>query len=206
MTPEPSRVRFRHDHPEKDLDPLGPAQLDPGSWQCSSTRTGTGEEASPPGKVLIDRGRLDGMKSKLLNDSGQKTWALVFDEGEEPAAGLLQFARENQLSATQFTAIGAFSEVELGFFQMDKKDYKSIPIREQVEVLSLIGDITLSQDGPKVHAHVVLGKSDGTACGGHLLKARVRPTLEVILTESPRHLQRTRDEKTGLALIDPGLR
>lgn len=142
------------------------------------------------------------MRSKLIAATGQKTWALVFDEGEEPAEGLLEFARQQKLSASQFSAIGAFSEVELGFFQMEKQDYKKIPIKEQLEVLSLLGDITLSENGPKVHAHVVLGKIDGTAWGGHLLKARVRPTLEVILVESPKHLHRKRDEKTGLALIN----
>jgi len=71
-----------------------------------------------------------------------------------------------------------------------------------VEVLSLVGDIALHGEEPKVHAHVVLGKSDGTAWGGHLVEAHVRPTLEVILTESPVHLHRKTDPNTGLALID----
>jgi uncharacterized protein len=53
-----------------------------------------------------------------------------------------------------------------------------------------------------VHAHVVLGRSDGTAYGGHLLAAHVWPTLEVVVTEEPRHLRRTIDAQTGLALID----
>ncbi|HUF81888.1 MAG TPA: DUF296 domain-containing protein [Burkholderiales bacterium] len=56
----------------------------------------------------------------------------------------------------------------------------------------------------KVHAHVVLGRRDGSACGGHLLSAKVRPTLEVILTESPGYLKRVHDPKSGLALIRIG--
>lgn len=143
------------------------------------------------------------MTSKLLSDAAQKTWALVFTAGEEVSAGLLAFARAERLSASQFTAIGAFSEVDLGFFEIEKKDYRKIPIREQVEVLSLLGDVSLSDGEPKVHAHVVLGKRDGTAWGGHLLKAIVQPTLEVILTESPAHLKREHDAATGLALINP---
>ena len=47
----------------------------------------------------------------------------------------------------------------------------------------------------------VLGKSDGAALGGHLLEAHVRPTLEVTLVESPKHLRRKHDQETGLALI-----
>lgn len=85
------------------------------------------------------------------------------------------------------------------FLEREKKDYKKIPINEQVEVLSLIGDIALAGQEPKLHAHVVLGKADRTACGGHLLEAHVWPTLEVVLTESPRHLRRKLDEETCLA-------
>ena len=141
------------------------------------------------------------MKSKLIHDGGEKTFAVIFDKGEEVAGGLLAFAKENNLSASHFTAIGAFEHVTLGFFEREQKDYKRIIIDEQVEVLSLIGDVALDDNEPKVHAHVVVGKRDGTAHGGHLLEARVWPTLEVILIESPRHLRRELDKETGLALI-----
>ena len=141
------------------------------------------------------------MKTKLIHDDGEKTFAIVFDKGDEVASGLLAFAKENKLSASHFTAIGAFERVTQGFFERERKDYKRISIDEQVEVLSLVGDIALDGDEPKVHAHVVVGKRDGTAHGGHLLEARVWPTLEVILVESPRHLRRELDKETGLALI-----
>jgi len=148
------------------------------------------------------------MKSRLLNDTdprggeGAKTYAVIFETGDEAAAGLAAFAKENRLAGSHFTAVGAFSEVTLGYFDWEKKDYKKIPIREQVEVLSLVGDITLDEKNqPKVHAHVVVGKSDGTAHGGHLLEARVRPTLEVMVVELPRHLHRQHDPESGLALI-----
>jgi uncharacterized protein len=54
----------------------------------------------------------------------------------------------------------------------------------------------------------VLGRRDGTAHGGHLLEAHVRPTLEVMLTESPVQLRRVFDPGVGLALIeiDPNAR
>jgi predicted DNA-binding protein with PD1-like motif len=116
-------------------------------------------------------------------------------------AGLKKFAGEQQLAASHFTAIGAFREVTLGYFDWQKKDYAKIPVHEQVEVLSLIGDVTSSDGKPNIHAHVVLGKRDGSTAGGHLIKALVRPTLEVILTESPKHLIRQFDKGSGLALI-----
>jgi uncharacterized protein len=143
------------------------------------------------------------VKEKLLHEeSGQKTFAVVFDTGDEVATGLLAFAKEKGLAGSHFTAIGALSDVTLGFFDWDKKDYRKLQINEQVEVLSLIGDVALNKGEPKVHAHVVVSKSDGTAHGGHLMEAHVRPTLEVILVESPEHLVRKTDDETGLALID----
>ncbi|MDQ3802786.1 MAG: DNA-binding protein [Acidobacteriota bacterium] len=142
------------------------------------------------------------MKSKLLHDGGEKTFVLVFDTGDEVVAGLLDFAKEHKLAASM-TAIGAFERVTLGFFEPGRKDYKKIHINEQVEVMSLVGNITLEEGGePKVHAHVVVGKRDGTAHGGHLLEAHVRPTLEVILVESPTRLRRKMNAEVGLPLID----
>jgi predicted DNA-binding protein with PD1-like motif len=144
------------------------------------------------------------MKAKRIHEErGQKTFALVFDTGDEVMAGLTDFAKDNDLTAASLTAIGAFSEATLGYFDMERKEYKKIPVDEQVEVLSLVGDVAPKYDDgePQVHAHVVVGKPDGTTRGGHLLEAHVRPTLEVVLTESPEHLRRKTDEETGLALI-----
>jgi uncharacterized protein len=121
------------------------------------------------------------------------------------AEGLFAFAHEHGVGAAYFTAIGALREVTLGYWGWETEDYRRIPVREQVEVLSLAGNIALTPDGStKVHAHVVVGKADGTAHGGYLLEGHVRPTLELILVETPRHLRRTFDPRTGLALLDPG--
>ena len=143
---------------------------------------------------------VDPMEAKKLDRDGN-TFALIFSTGEDPVAGLTRFAEEQRIGAASFTAIGAFSEADLGYFDWEKKDYERIPVREQVEVLSLIGDIALDGDRRKVHAHVVLGRRDGAACGGHLLSARVRPTLEVIVEAAPAHLRRVHDPVSGLALI-----
>lgn len=141
------------------------------------------------------------MKYKLLNGIGNASYALVFQTGDDVLDQLETFAREHKLKASRFTAIGAFSSAELGFFDFSIKDYKRIPVSEQVEVLSLTGNAALFGDETKLHVHVVLGRSDGTAMGGHLLKAIVHPTLEVILEEEPGYLQRRIDPETGLPLI-----
>ncbi len=140
---------------------------------------------------------------QIHGERGQKTFALVFDTDDEFMSELTSFAKDSGLSAASLTAIGAFSDAVLGYFDIEKKEYEKILVEEQVEVLSLIGTIAPKDDGePQVHAHVVLGKSDGTTRGGHLMEARVRPTLEVIVLEPPEHLQRRTDKETGLPLIN----
>ena len=73
--------------------------------------------------------------------------------------------------------------------------------RDPSAIRSLVGDIAINEGKPKIHAHAVLGKRDGSTCGGHLIEAEVRPTLEVILTGSPAHLERRVDKEAALALI-----
>lgn len=143
------------------------------------------------------------MKSKLLTEQKEKTYAIIFETGDEVKKGLEEFAKSHNLTASTFKAIGAFERATLGYFEIETKEYEKIPINEQVEVLSLIGDVALDENGkPQIHAHCVVGKRDGTAHGGHLLEAFVRPTLEVILTETPASLKKTYRKEFGIALID----
>lgn len=143
------------------------------------------------------------MESKLLNRGPPQIYAVILQTGDEAVECLTRFAREHGLDAAQITAIGAFRRVTLGYFEMERKDYRRIELDEQLELLSLLADVALEQDEPKLHAHVVLGRSDGSTCGGHLLEAWVRPTLEAIVTESPSYLIRRHDPQTGLSLIRP---
>jgi hypothetical protein len=142
------------------------------------------------------------MRSKLIYDGPQRTFAVVMETDDEALSNLLAFAKEEKLSAAEVTGIGALRGAVLGYFDWQTKEYERITVEEQVEVLNLTGNVALDGDGePKLHLHIVLGRRDGTAHGGHLLEAHVRPTLEVIVTESPAHLQRRSDPETGLALI-----
>jgi hypothetical protein len=126
---------------------------------------------------------------------------LIFQTGDEVMETLKQFAVEQHLAGSHFTAIGAFSQATVAYFDWEKKAYQDIPIQEQVEVLMLAGDIAEKDGKPVVHAHVVLGTSTGHTRGGHLRSALIRPTLELILTESPAHLKKKIDSESGLALI-----
>jgi uncharacterized protein len=137
-------------------------------------------------------------------DQSPKTFILVFETGDEFAKGLSEFATAENLSAASFKAVGALSSVRLAWLNWESKKYEpSVALYEQLELLSLIGDVALKDNKPIVHAHAVVGKKDGTAHGNHLLEAHIRPTCEVVLTESPTQLQKYVDPESGLALIKP---
>jgi predicted DNA-binding protein with PD1-like motif len=143
------------------------------------------------------------MKATLLNDhGGLRTFVLVLATGDEAISAVSSFAADNHLGASHFTAIGAFARVVVAYFDWQTKQYRRVSIAEQVEILSLIGDITIEHGEPAVHAHVVVGESDATVSGGHLVEGVVRPTLEIVLTETPAYLRRRLDPESGLALID----
>ena len=145
------------------------------------------------------------MQSRCLHESaGQRTFVVVLETGDEAMECLERFVREQRIGAAQITAIGAFGSVVLRYFDWDTKRYRDLPVNDQVEVASLIGDVAEGPDGaPSLHVHLVVGRRDGTAMAGHLGKGHVRPTLEVIVTESPAHLRKRKDAQSGLALIRP---
>jgi uncharacterized protein len=144
------------------------------------------------------------MKSaKIAGDAGAETRVVILESGEEAFAALTKFANDAGITAASLTAIGAFEKATIGWFDIEKKTYKKIEVAEQCEVLSAIGDIAVGDDGKaSLHVHVVLGLSDGTTRGGHLIEGRVRPTLEVVLTDTPDKLRRKKRADIGIALID----
>lgn len=145
------------------------------------------------------------MQQKLLHENdGQRTYAVVLETGDEAMDCLQRFVTAERIGAAQITGIGALSDLVLMYFDWEIKNYKKIPVPQQVEVASLIGDVAEGVDGkPSLHVHLVVGKSDGTAMAGHLAQAHVRPTLELVVTESPAHLRKVKDQESGLPLIRP---
>lgn len=143
------------------------------------------------------------MHARMINgQKGQATYVIVLQAGDEVIAALQGFVDSEEISAAQFSAIGAFSRATLRYFDWRTKSYEDNPVTEQVEVAALNGDVALAPDGSRaLHIHTVLGRRDGSALAGHLGEGHVRPTLEIVLREMPRHLHKKTDPETGLALI-----
>jgi predicted DNA-binding protein with PD1-like motif/uncharacterized protein YjbJ (UPF0337 family) len=143
------------------------------------------------------------MKSKSFKEGSGRAFVLILDQGEEAFKAITDFANRERIDGASITAIGAFSEAEIGWFDLAAKKYKPVKVSEQCEVLSLIGDLAKGDDGQaSLHLHAVLGLQDGCCRGGHFLSGKVRPTLEVTIMETAIHLRRRKRADLGIALID----
>lgn len=139
--------------------------------------------------------------SELGREGRGHTSSLIFDTGDSVIETLESHARRTGIKAAHFIALGAFESATLAFFDWTTKEYLEIPVDEQVEVTSLVGNIGTHDGAPALHIHCVLGRRDGSAITGHLLEATVRPTLELFLTAYDDQLVRRMDEDSRLPLI-----
>jgi hypothetical protein len=142
------------------------------------------------------------MQAKVMREDGAMVYLLVFDEGEEVIETLTAFAEDRSIAGAHFSALGAFREAKLAWFDCDARDYVPIAVDEQVEVASLVGNVAVFDEVVRIHAHTVLGRRDGSTVAGHVVSGRVRPTLEMILVDEPATMARTVDERVGLPLLD----
>jgi uncharacterized protein len=170
-------------------------------------RNGDQDEGYVSPSAPVATGKAPGMRVRLLSENGgAKNYAIILAKGDEVMSGLTDFARQNKVISASFTAIGAFSHATVAWFDDGRKEFKLIPIKQQVELVSMIGDIALVNDQPAVHAHVAVASSDGTVRGGHVINAFVFPTLELFMTVYSTPLHKELDKATGLKLIDPLLK
>ncbi len=162
-----------------------------------------GEEFISPSRP-IPTGKAPHMQVKLVKDTPEeKVYAIVFLKGDEALSGLTDFAIQNKIVDARLTGIGAVSSATTGYLDLPHKMYHPTRTNEQVEVLSLVGDIATYNDKPIVHMHAVLGRRDGATVGGHVWELNVNPTLEVFVTAYPRPLKKRPDEPSGMKIIDP---
>lgn len=126
---------------------------------------------------------------------------VVLEPGDQVMASLASVAEQHGLAAATFTALGAVSRATLAFFDRATRTYDEFTVDEQVEVLTLVGNISVFDGAPRVHAHMTLGFPDGSVRGGHLVEADVWPTLEISVTSWPSRIERQVDPVSTLPLI-----
>lgn len=123
---------------------------------------------------------------------------LRFESGEQFAAPLLAWLGSEGIGYATLTGLGAVRGATISYYVADTKEYETYEIVEQMEVVSLIGNVALREDKPFIHAHVALGKRDLSVIGGHLNDLAIYPTLEVWLRPEREPVHRAFDESCGL--------
>ncbi|MFW9907058.1 MAG: PPC domain-containing DNA-binding protein [Candidatus Thorarchaeota archaeon] len=133
-----------------------------------------------------------------------KTVVVRMVPGEDILETLEDLAKKLEIRAGYLMLIGAISGATLGYFDLEKKQYKSFIIDKDLEVTSCIGNIAVGRDGnPIVHAHIVVADEQGKSFSGHLMRGcRVSVTIEVILTILDGKLERAPDNTSGLNLLN----
>ncbi len=126
---------------------------------------------------------------------------LGFASGEHFAEPMVEWLRNERIGYATLTGLGAVRRATVSYWNADTKQYETHQLDEQMEVVSLIGNVTLRDNEPFVHAHIGLGRSDLSVVGGHLNDLEIHPTLEIWLLPGDTPVRRTLDESCGLYLM-----
>lgn len=138
------------------------------------------------------------MKARKLGND----YFIAVEMGEDLHASLLRLAVQESLTSGQISGIGALRDVELGYYWLDRKEYKRQRFPEIVELVSCAGNLALREGAPFIHLHVALGREDFSIFGGHLFSGIVAVTAEIVLHPFPDAVTRRHDERAGLYLLD----
>ncbi len=128
-------------------------------------------------------------------------FVLRFLSRESLSEKLLAFCEKEKVFSGALYGIGALEKAELGFFSYEKKAYETKVFEEDLEVLSFAGNISVKEEKPFVHAHVVLGRKDFSLIGGHFVSGIVGVTLELLVEPLKKKIERKKQEN-GLFLLD----
>jgi len=121
--------------------------------------------------------------------------------GSDILTELTNFCRKNEIKTGILTAIGAVKNAALGFYNQDEKKYYKHCINQPLEIVSLSGNISIKDEKPMVHSHIVLSDKDGNTVGGHLMSDTIVFASEFWIFElEGERLIRGYDEVTGLPL------
>ncbi len=122
------------------------------------------------------------------------------ETGDEVHSSLAEIATKEAVSGGWFSGIGAAREVELGYYDLERKDYDRTRIEGDVEIASASGSLGLVEGKPFVHLHAVVSDRECMPRAGHLFRAVTAATLEFVLFVAEQPIGRTRDEATALNL------
>ncbi len=128
-------------------------------------------------------------------------WFLRIDKGEEVLETISGFCREQGITLGAISGIGAAGQITLGLFETQSKTYKSTELEGDYEITSLAGNITTKEGQVYLHVHATLSDIECRAFGGHLNRAVVSGTCEVVIDQVQGSIEREFDSEVGLNLM-----
>ncbi len=120
---------------------------------------------------------------------------------EDILMSIMKFAEAKRVQAAMFEGIGSLNQAKLGHYDFATKNYKYEIFQEDLEILTLSGNISTLDKAPLPHAHVTLGRRDFSVIGGHLDEGSSANMVEIGLSALPGKLVKSRDEEVGLNLL-----
>ena len=129
-------------------------------------------------------------------------FVLSINNHEEIVAALAAFCQEQGILCGEVSGLGAVNTATLRFLNPETKRYVDKTFDEQMEISSLVGNISEKDGEVYLHVHVNLGRSDYSVVGGHLLCATINGACELIVSRFHCTAGRRPDEETGLNLYD----
>jgi len=131
----------------------------------------------------------------------QRTFIGRLNNGDDLYDSLSKFCIDEDIQSAHISAIGAVKQATLAYYDQRKKKYGSIKIKKELEILNCLGNVSLKDGKPFVHAHITLADNKGRAFGGHLMSGTTVFACEVFIDQyDGPALDRKFDEKTGLFL------
>ena len=138
------------------------------------------------------------MKYKINNN---KVF-ISLETGDEIIESITNVLKIEKIYSGMINGIGAISQVELGFYNIESKEYKKEFFNYDYELTSLMGNITLKDEVPFVHIHINMSDDNFKVSGGHLFSAVTAATAEVIILLNEQTIKRELDKNVGLYLWD----
>lgn len=128
--------------------------------------------------------------------------AVRLEVGEEVVASLAEIAEREGVTFASVSGIGAADEFDVSVYDVKAKVYFDNEYREPMEITSLLGTVSEMDGEPYIHIHLTAGRADGTVIGGHLKRAVISATCELVLHTVYGRVPRFYDERTGLNLME----
>ena len=129
-------------------------------------------------------------------------YVLRLNKGDEILTEIKKLCLSEKIKTAQVMGLGATNYLEVGFYKNSEKKYYINKFEQDMEIISLIGNITSMNNEPYLHLHICVGDCNGNSFGGHLNKALISITGELFITSYDIDINRYKDEEIGINLLN----